>query len=178
MLIRKKIAIKLGFLGQETAAQGAASTATVGIKGAETMAVVSGNAAQAGAGAAASQAAIPIIGPALAMASMAAIFASVMALGGKMKSARRGYDIPKGMNPLVQTHEEEMILPSEHANTMRRLAEMEKAGALGGGEGGGNVVNYHDHSGRLSDSEIRRKAHVIAQEMSRMNRNFYWTGKK
>ena len=54
-------------------------------------------------------------------------------MGGRTKSAARGYDIPKGLNPMVQTHEEEMILPSEHANTMRRLAEMERSGALGGG---------------------------------------------
>lgn len=99
---------------------------------------------------------------------------TVSALGGKTKSAARGYDIPKGLNPLVQTHEEEMILPSEHANTMRRLAEMEKAGTLGGGGGGSNVVNYHDHSGRLSNSEIKRKAGVIAKELNqRVNRDFW-----
>ncbi len=118
----KKLMIKLGFLGQETAAQSAASAATVGIKGAETTAVVGANAVAAGTGAAASQAPIPFIGPVLALAAMATVFAAVMAMGSR-KSAAKGYDIPRGVNPLVQTHEEEMILPSKYANVIRDLAE-------------------------------------------------------
>ncbi len=52
-------------------------------------------------------------------------------------SAEGGYDIPAGVNPIVQTHEQEMILPKEHANVIRGLAR-------NGGAGGGmklTVVN-------------------------------------
>lgn len=173
----KKLAMKLGFLGQEKGAQVTASGEIMGTKGAEATAVAGANAVEAGTGAAAAVAPIPFIGPVMALAAMASVFAAVMAMSSR-KSAARGYDIPKGLNPLVQTHEEEMILPSEHANTIRSLAELARSGNLGGDGGSSNVVNYHDHSGKLSDKEIKEKAHVIAREMSRMARNFYWVGKK
>lgn len=129
----KMLLVKLGFAAQEQTVDSATSTAKVAMKGVETAAVVGANAAQAGSGAAASQAAIPIVGPGLALAAMAAVFAAVMALGGR-KSARGGYDIPSGVNPLVQTHEEEMILPSPLANAVRRMAAQGEQGR--GGDGG------------------------------------------
>lgn len=123
----KKLAALLGFTTAEKTVQAASTAATVATKTAETTVVVGANAAQAGSGAAASQASIPYVGPILALAAMAAVFAAVMAMGKKGKSAARGYDIPKGVNPMVQTHEEEMILPSKYANVIRGMA--------GGGEG-------------------------------------------
>jgi hypothetical protein len=117
----RMLAVKLGFVAQEKAIQIAGSASTVGIKTAETTAVAGANAVQAGTGAAASQASIPIVGPILALAAMAAIFAAVSAMG-KRKSAMGGYDIPRGLNPMVQTHEEEMILPKQYANVIRGLA--------------------------------------------------------
>lgn len=117
----RMLLVKLGFLSQEKAADAAASSAKVSAKAVETGEVVAANAAQAGSGAAASQAGIPIVGPGLALAAMAAIFAAVMALGSR-KSAAGGYDIPKGVNPVTQLHEEEMVLPSPLANAVRRMA--------------------------------------------------------
>lgn len=160
----RQLALKMGFITQEQTAQAAGSSATVAMKVAETTAVTSGNAVQAATGAAASQAPIPIVGPAMALAAMAAIFAAVSTMGGKMKSARNGFDIPAGLNPVTQLHEEEMVLPKEQANVIRDLA-------AGGGGGGGGQVIYNDHSGRLSDAEIRRKAGVIAEELSKVTRN-------
>lgn len=118
----KKLAMKLGFLGQEKGAQVIASGEIMGTKGAEATAVAGANAVEAGTGAAAAVAPIPFIGPVLALAAMASVFAAVMAMGSR-KSAAKGYDIPRGVNPLVQTHEEEMILPSKYANVIRDLAE-------------------------------------------------------
>lgn len=132
----RMLAVKLGFISQEKAAQAAGSTATVGIKAAETTAVVGANAAQAGAGAAASQAAIPVVGPYLALAAMAAVFAAVSAMG--RKSAAGGYDIPSGVNPMTQLHEEEMVLPKHLANAVRGMTGKDGA-AAGGGAGGGDV---------------------------------------
>ena len=64
---------------------------------------------------------IPYVGPVLAVGAAAAAFAGVSALASKVKSARGGYDIPAGVNPMTQLHEEEMVLPAQHANTIRSL---------------------------------------------------------
>lgn len=141
----KKIAALLGFTATEKGIQAAGSAATVGIKTAETTAVVAGNAAQAGSGAAASQASIPYVGPILALAAMAAVFAAVSAMG-KKKSAMNGYDIPKGINPMVQTHEEEMILPKKYANVIRGMA---------GGEGGGEAAAQPQYNISITSADAR-----------------------
>lgn len=134
----RMLAVKLGFMTQEKAMDAAGSAAKVGIKASETGAVVAASAAQAGAGAAASQAGIPIVGPALALAAMAAIFAAVSGLGKGVKSARNGYDIPSGINPMTQLHEEEMVLPKGIANAFRGIAAGEVAS--GAGEGAGSLT--------------------------------------
>lgn len=115
--------------GQQVATQAGASAATAATKAGEATAVVSANAAEAASGAAASQSAIPIIGPALAIGAFAAIMAMVMGARSSIKSAAGGYDIPAGINPVTQLHAEEMVLPAEHANTIREL------GASGGASG-------------------------------------------
>ncbi|WP_062196836.1 hypothetical protein, partial [Caldimonas taiwanensis] len=81
----RMLAMKLGFAQQEAAIEQAAAAQSVATKQAETAAKVSANAAEAGSGAAASQAAIPVVGPGLALAAMAAMVAAVMALMGKVK---------------------------------------------------------------------------------------------
>lgn len=124
------LAAKLGFMKADEAASLASSARLVANKATETTAAVAGDAAQAGAGAAKSQAGIPIVGPWMALAAMATVFAAVMALS-KRKSAAGGFDIPKGLNPLTQLHEEEMVLPKQYANVIRGLA--------GGGEGQGGA---------------------------------------
>lgn len=118
---------KAGLLADTTA-----TTAAAGVK-------VGAEAAAAGAGAASSQAAIPIIGPGLALAAMAATMAAVMGLKGSIKSARNGYDIPAGVNPMVQLHEQEMVLPRAQADAVRGLAD-------GSGGGSGGTVNLHVHA--------------------------------
>lgn len=134
----KMLAVKMGFMAAEKVAQGAASDIITGKKAAETTAVVAANAAQAGSGAAAAVAPTPFVGPMLALAAMAAVFGAVMALGGRQKSAAKGYDIPKGLNPMTQLHEEEMVLPAKFANVIRGMA-----GGGEGGQGGGSVVHHH-----------------------------------
>jgi tape measure domain-containing protein len=94
------------------------------------------DAAKAGAGAASSQASIPIVGPGLALAAMAAVFGAVSGMasnaqGASVPSASAGFDIPAGLSPLTQLHEREMVLPEEHADTIR---------SLGGGSGPREVV--------------------------------------
>lgn len=117
-------------VGVETAAAGvktAASAAAATVQGAN-------NAVVAGTGVAAALAGIPIIGPALAAAGMPAMLALVMGTVGMIASARGGYDIPAGINPLTQLHEEEMVLPARVANVIRGMASRSSEDGAGGGD--------------------------------------------
>jgi hypothetical protein len=110
-------------------------TASITTKIAEANTAVAANAAEAASGAAASQASIPIAGPALAMGAMAAMLASVLALKGTYGSAAMGADLPMGGPFPMVLHKREMVLPEEHADTIRNLK------ALGGAGGSGLTIN-------------------------------------
>lgn len=79
----------------------------------------------------ASTAAIPVVGPGLAPAAAAAATAIGEGFAGtataaaalSVPSARGGFDIPAGVNPLTQLHEEEMVLPKDESNVIRGLAK-------------------------------------------------------
>lgn len=162
----KQLAMKIGMVGQEKAIDATASAATVATKAAETTAVTGANAVQAGTAAAASQAAIPVVGPGLALAAMGSVFAAVLALGGKMKSARNGFDIPAGLNPVTQLHEEEMVLPKEQANVIRDMAN-------GGGGGGGfsPVVKVSAMDSR-SVAQALRQGGALEKALRSLHRDF------
>jgi hypothetical protein len=134
----KRIAASMLGISMEKTAQAAGSTAVMGIKTAETTVVAGENAVQAGTGAAAAMAPIPIIGPALALAAMAAIFAAVSSL----HSAAGGFDIPAGLNPLTQLHEKEMVLPAHIAEPLRETL------TGGGGRGATPIINIHGADAR------------------------------
>ena len=95
---------------------------------------IAGHAAEAGAAAYAATAAIPIVGPALAPGAAAASYAGAMSFQASVAAAK-GFDIPAGVNPVTQLHQEEMVLPADLANAVRDMA--------GGGGGGGTppVIN-------------------------------------
>jgi len=122
------------FIGQMIAKK----VAAFAMEKALAMGLISVDAAKAGAGAAASQAGIPIVGPALALGSMATIMAAVLGLGATVASASGGYDIPAGVNPMTQLHEREMVLPAQQADAVRAMAEG------GGGMGGGVTIQALD----------------------------------
>ena len=132
-MVQESAIYKMIFETKETL-ETAAAAKTAATKATETTSVVTANATQAASGAAASQASIPYVGPILAVAAMAAIMAAVMGLKGggggsqttttttRIPSAAGGWDIPAGINPLTQLHENEMVLPAEHAQTIREMA--------------------------------------------------------
>lgn len=166
-----KIAGKLGFVALEKALNAASTATTIATKGTETTAVASMNAVQAGTGAAASQSSIPYIGPILAIAAMAAIFAAVSAMG-KKRSAAGGYDIPKGLNPMTQLHEEEMVLPKKYANAIRNMTAN---GAQGGGEGVGPqpmVVNISATDARGVRDLLLNNQQALVEALKSAQRNF------
>lgn len=169
----KMFAAKLGFLGKEEAAQVLASGKTVATKAGEATAVIGAESAKAGAGAAASQAGIPIIGPALAIGAMVAIVASVMALKKHVKSAAKGYDIPAGVNPMVQLHEQEMVLPAPLSQGLRNIiAQQGGAPAAGAMPGGGGTMNVY----AFDSDDVRRfmskQGHRVADGLALQARNF------
>lgn len=163
-------AIYKSIFGVKQSMEQAGAAATVATKTAETSAVVGANATQAASGAAASQAAIPITGPTLAAAAMGAMFALVMGLVGsgggsktsttttRIPSAAGGWDIPAGINPLTQLHENEMVLPAEHAQTIREMA---------GQSGGDNSTIIINTTG---GDFVHKKD--IAKLLKQMNRDF------
>lgn len=158
--------------GTKEALETAAAAKTAATKATETTAVVSSNAVQAASGAAASQASIPYVGPILAVAAMAAMMAAVMGLMGggggggstttttRIPSAAGGWDIPAGINPLTQLHENEMVLPAEHAQTIRDMAGQ-------GGRGDTIVINT------TGGDFIHKKD--LAKLLRQLNRDFKFT---
>ena len=180
-MVRKPIAGMLQRMVQESAIykmifgtketlETAAASKTVATKTTETTAVVGKNAVQAASGAASSQAGIPYVGPILAVAAMAAMMAAVMGLMGggggssttttttRIPSAAGGWDIPAGINPLTQLHENEMVLPAEHAQTIREMA---------GQSGGDNSTIIINTTG---GDFVHKKD--IAKLLKQMNRDF------
>ena len=155
--------------GTKEALETAAAAKTAATKATETTAVVSSNAVQAASGAAASQASIPYVGPILAVAAMAAMMAAVMGLMGggggggstttttRIPSAAGGWDIPTGINPLTQLHENEMVLPAEHAQTIRDMA---------GQGGGGDTIVINTTGGDF----IHKRD--LAKLLKQLNRDF------
>lgn len=89
----------------------------------------------AGATAAASTASIPGVGPFLAIGAGEAMAAAVLAAFLPMASARGGYDIPGGIDPVVQLHQKEMVLPADIAEPLRA--------SLAGGGMGGPQIHFH-----------------------------------
>jgi len=116
------IALGLMTATSQVAIQAGASAATVETKVGEATAVVTANAAEAATGGAAAVASIPVIGPALAIAAFVALMALCLGALG-MISAKGGYDIPSGVNPMVRTHAREMVLPENLADRIRNMTE-------------------------------------------------------
>jgi hypothetical protein len=174
-----RMAIKLGFIKTETAAEVAGQAAQTGavvagettktmatstgalarlaIKAGEAIKSIMMYAWEAMAGAFKAMVSIPYIGPVLAVAAGASALALVGGLAGKIKSARGGYDIPAGVNPMTQLHEEEMVLPKQHANTIRALGKSLTAdGGLGVSQAPSQQVSNHFTVQALDSRDVKR----------------------
>ena len=129
--------------------------------------------ATVGAGAAAfSQMGIPVIGPFLAVGAAAAAGALIMGLMANIPKAAGGYDIPTGINPLVQAHGGEMILPEKYADVLRSMAD-KTGGKLGGGQAQGALtlnINAIDGASvmRMVESQDFQRAMREAQRTGAM----------
>jgi hypothetical protein len=114
---------------------------------------------KAGAGGVASMAAAPfplnLTAPAFG-ASMAALAASF-----SVASAAGGFDIPAGMNPLTQLHQKEMVLPAEHADTIRGLSS-----------GGGGNINVTISGQQLAGGFFLAHQSELVAALKKARRNF------
>ncbi|MDP3650526.1 MAG: hypothetical protein Q8R67_02475 [Rhodoferax sp.] len=110
-------------------------------------------------------ASIPYVGPFIAPVAAIAATGVVMGFAANIASASGGYDIPAGIDPLTQLHEQEMVLPAKHANVIRSLAD--QGPGQGGGSSGASAPPIHIH-GSPNDT-IKMKD--LAVMMKRMGRN-------
>lgn len=200
-----KLARKLGFVGAETAAEAsgqavqtgatiageatrtsvtaAGGLARLGLKAAEAIKGIMMSAWEAMAGAFKAMVAIPYIGPILAVGAGAAAFGLVAGLAGKIKSARGGYDIPSGVNPVTQLHEDEMVLPSQHANTIREMGKAMRSGASFGaaaaaeGGGAGATINISAIDAKSIERLLKKNGRAVASGLNSYARGFGKNGK-
>ncbi|MGZ2083836.1 phage tail protein, partial [Acinetobacter baumannii] len=93
-------------------------------------------------------------------------------------SARGGYDIPSGVNPITQLHEDEMVLPSQHANTIREMGNALRSGASFGaaaaseGGGGTNVFNINAIDAKGVRDFMKKHGRDLAGGLKGYSRNF------
>lgn len=93
------------------------------------------NIATAMSGAASAMASIPFVGPELAVAAAAAMFGVMEGMTAPLFAASGGFDVPAGINPKTQLHEQEMVLPKSIAVPLRQSI-------AGGQMGGGTTHNW------------------------------------
>lgn len=105
----------------------------------------------AAAGAAESVSSIPFVGPELAAGAYASIMSMVSGGINSIPSASRGYDIPAGINPLTQLHQNEMVLPAKYADVIRGMSG--SSSPSGGTISGGDI---HLHVNAVDAHSVRR----------------------
>lgn len=177
----KKLALSMGFLGTETAANESAASTRAGFSAMGANAQITANAAAAASGAAASQAPIPFVGPGLAVAAAAAMMAMVMGMKGSVKSARGGYSIPRGVNPMTQLHEEEMVLPRGEAAVIRGLANGQNGGSSSDTPAPTGGDQFHFNVSALDSRSVERffrdHGQSLVKALKEQGRNFAGTKK-
>ncbi len=104
---------------------------------------VAHSAAMAAGKAYSAEAGIPIIGPELGAAAAAATFAGVMAFSSIASAAGGQWQVPG--NQLTMLHANEMVLPAQYAEPMRRTVE---------GSGAGGARHVHFHVGAVDGADL------------------------
>lgn len=136
---------------------------------AEGLGQVGKNAAVAASAAYASTAAIPVIGPELAPAAATTAYGATLAWGALVgASAAGGYDIPSGVNPIVQAHQREMILPEHIADPLREMI------ANGGSAGGGDIHIHATDADSFRRMLLNEKS-TLVQALRSAGRGFAFT---
>ncbi len=79
---------------------------------------------------------------------------AVMPKFSLMPSAAGGFDIPAGTNPVTQLHEQEMVLPAQYADVIRKMATGGGA-AAGGNNVQVNVINPPGQQNEVASQNVR-----------------------
>lgn len=108
--------------------------------------IIGGHAAEAGAAAYASTAAIPFIGPELAPAAAATAYAGAMSFSALLPLAVGAYEIPKDMPAML--HQGEAVVPKTFAEGLRQNG--------GFGNGGGGNVSVAVHISAMDGHSVAR----------------------
>lgn len=120
----------------------------------------------AGAAGVASAAAIPLIGWEIAPEAGAMDYAAAMSFAATA-SARNGFDIPAGVNPVTQLHEREMVLPAQQADVIRDMADSGSTGANGA---------FHVTINAVDASSVKKlfmqHGSALVASLKAQNRNF------
>ncbi len=132
---------------------------------------ITANAGVAGSAATASAAAIPLVGWMIAPGAGAAAFAAAMAYA-PAAAAEGGYDIPSGLNPVVQAHAKEMILPAKHADVIRSIADSNEAGGGMGKKQGDIHLHVQAVDGQSVKKFFRENGKNISNSLQSAARNF------
>lgn len=152
-------------MGEEerVAAQEAGAAEGLAIKAAMAIKQIAIDAYTAFAGAYAAIAAIPYVGPVLAPIAAGVAFAGVIAAGRAIASAEGGYDIPHGVNPVTQLHQDEMVLPAPVANTVRSAMN----GSTNAAKRSGGNTHIHMSIHTPNADSFRKSATQIQRETKR-----------
>lgn len=154
--------------GTRLAIEAGAAVKSVAIWAAAAIKNIAISAYQAMAAAWAAISGIPYVGPFLAPAVAAATLAGVIAIGSNIASAEGGYNIPAGVNPVTQLHEEEMVLPAEIANPLRQ--NLADGGGVGGGSGQPIIIQAMD--GKDVVRVLRKHGPALVKSLGGQVRNF------
>jgi hypothetical protein len=115
---------------------------------------------------------IPYVGPVLAPIAAGVAFAGIEAFAGQLASARGGWDRVPFDGAMTELHKDEMVLPADIANPMRRMAQQ------GGGTGGGGSTVIKAFDARSFKEYLRRNPGELASGMKRAQQRGHLGGKK
>ncbi len=131
----------------------------------EGMAIIQAHAAEGGAAAYASTAAIPIVGPSLAPAAAALAQTNILAMMATLPSYDVGsMNIPQ--DQIAKVHKGEIIVPAAQAQAIRDSMNG------GGSSGGGAQIHIHATDAQSVARLLKNNADVVAQIVRSSSRNF------
>jgi len=117
----------------------------------DTIKQINNAAVSAAAGAYNAMVGIPYVGPVLGAIAAGVTYTAVLAFGA-MASAAGGYEIPSGVNPVTQLHQDEMVLPADLSSGLKNII---RSGQTGDGMGGSNGTHVHMHVNTLDAKGVK-----------------------
>jgi hypothetical protein len=145
----KSVAAKLAAKAADRPVHAAQVTSAAGVAGAEGAAAVAG---------------IPIVGPALALETLATLPAAIMSSMLPLASARGGWEVPSfGSQFPAVLHPNEMVIPAWGKQALKNMAAMDSGG-------GGVTVNIATPDARGVDRLFQRSDSAVSRALRKAQR--------